>query len=110
VTPITKDAIQEAMAAAEEAIGQDLRGMYPMACRTLATTTQVLRDKLAKADAVILQAQLAIKATNSAREYATQYRNTPTAAEEIAEADHAAILARGNALAAIEQYQKGEEV
>ena len=50
VTPITKDAIQEAMAAAEEATGQDLRGMYPMACRTLATTVQVLRDELARAE------------------------------------------------------------
>ena len=50
MTPITKDAIQEAMAAAEEATGQDLRGMYPMACRTLATTVQVLRDELARAE------------------------------------------------------------
>ena len=51
MTPITKDAIQEAMAAAEEATGQDLRGMYPMACRTLATTVQVLRDELALVEA-----------------------------------------------------------
>lgn len=51
VTPITKDAIQEAMAAAEEATRQDLRGMYPRACWTLATTVQVLRDELASVEA-----------------------------------------------------------
>ena len=51
VTPITKDAIQKAMAAAEEATAEDLRGMYPMACRTLATTTQVLRDTLSWVEA-----------------------------------------------------------
>ena len=51
MTPIMKAAIQEAMAAAEEATGEDLRGMYPMACRTLATTVQVLRDELAWVEA-----------------------------------------------------------
>lgn len=47
VKPITKDAIRDAMAAAEKATAEDLRGMYPMACRTLANTVQVLRDELA---------------------------------------------------------------
>ncbi|OGO33092.1 MAG: hypothetical protein A2Z03_02170 [Chloroflexi bacterium RBG_16_56_8] len=51
MTPITKDAIQEAMAAAEEATAEDLCGMYPMACRTLAPVVQVLRDNLAWAEA-----------------------------------------------------------
>ena len=51
MTPITKDAIKEAMAAAEEARTDNLRGMYPMACQTLATTVHVLRDELALVEA-----------------------------------------------------------
>lgn len=48
---VTKDTIRAAMAAAEDANEQDLRGLYPMACRTLATTVQVLRDSLDWAEA-----------------------------------------------------------
>lgn len=51
VTQITKETIQDAMAAAEEAAEVGLIGRYPMACRTLATTVQVLRDELALAEA-----------------------------------------------------------
>lgn len=48
---LTKEMIQDAMAAAEEAAEVALIGRYPMACRTLATTVQVLRDELALAEA-----------------------------------------------------------